>query len=68
MLSHRFRRNGFSARYTKQDNPSFLQETDPICLWSKDKHEFNGESRVQDLNVNANYDTQSTFAFQNLLN
>jgi hypothetical protein len=47
------------ARYTKQDNPSFLLETDPICLWPKDKHEPNGKVGTR-LNVNANYDTQST--------
>ena len=57
------------ARYTKQDNPSFSPR-------NRSNLSFDFEQRISmslmgkvgtRLNVNANYDTQSTFAFQNLM-
>ncbi len=57
------------ARYTKQDNPSFSQR-------NRSNLAFDFNQRISmsllgkvgtRLNVNANYDTQSTFAFQNLI-
>lgn len=56
------------ARFTKQDNPSFSPR-------NRTNLAFDFEQRISmsligkvgtRLNVNANYDTQSTFAFQNL--
>ena len=56
-------------RYTKQDNPSFSPR-------NRSNLSFDFEQRISmslmgkvgtRLNVNANYDTQSTFAFQNLI-
>jgi cell surface protein SprA len=56
------------ARYTKQDNPSFSPR-------NRSNLSFDFNQRISmslmgkvgtRLNVNANYDTQSTFAFQNL--
>jgi hypothetical protein len=47
---------------TKQDNPSFSQEIDPIYrLTSKDKHEFNGKVGTR---LNVNIMIHNTFAFQ----
>ena len=57
------------ARYTKQDNPSFSPR-------NRSNLSFDFNQRISmslmgkvgtRLNVNANYDTQSTFAFQNLI-
>ncbi|MCG9791508.1 T9SS outer membrane translocon Sov/SprA [Flavobacterium algicola] len=57
------------ARYSKQDNPSFSPR-------NRSNLAFDFNQRISmslmgtvgtRLNVNANYDTQSTFAFQNLL-
>ena len=56
-------------RYTKQDNPSFSAR-------NRSNFSFDFDQRISmslmgkvgtRLNVNANYDTQSTFAFQNLI-
>ncbi len=59
----------FGARYTKQDNPSFSPR-------NRSSLSFDFNQRISmslmgkvgtRLNVNINYDTQSTFAFQNLI-
>jgi cell surface protein SprA len=59
----------FGARYTKQDNPSFSPR-------NRSNLNFDFSQRISmslmgkvgtRLTVNANYDTQSTFAFQNLI-
>lgn len=57
------------VRYTKQDNPSFSTQNS-----SNTTFDFNQRISMSlmgkvgtRLNVNANYDTQSTFAFQNLI-
>lgn len=59
----------FGVRYTKQDNPSFSPR-------NRSNMTFDFNQRISmslmgkvgtRLNVNANYDTQSTFAFQNLI-
>ena len=57
------------ARYTKQDNPSFSPRNR-----SQTSFDFNQRINLSvmgkvgtRLNVNINYDTQSTFAFQNLI-
>ncbi len=59
----------FGAIYTKQDNPSFSPR-------NRSTFTFDFKQRISmsllgkvgtKLNVNANYDTQSTFAFQNLI-
>ena len=59
----------FGARYTKQDNPSFSPR-------NRSNLTFDFSQRISmsllgkvgtRLSVNANYDTQSTFAFQNLI-
>jgi cell surface protein SprA len=57
------------VRYTKQDNPSFSTQNA-----SNTTFDFNQRISMSlmgkvgtRLNVNANYDTQSTFAFQNLI-
>jgi len=59
----------FGARYTKQDNPSFSPRNR-----SSTSFDFNQRISMSlmgkvgtRLNVNVNYDTQSTFAFQNLI-
>ncbi|WP_338408015.1 cell surface protein SprA [uncultured Flavobacterium sp.] len=59
----------FGARYTKQDNPSFSPRNR-----SSTSFDFNQRISISlmgkvgtRLNVNVNYDTQSTFAFQNLI-
>jgi len=59
----------FGVRYTKQDNPSFSPQ-------NRSNLTFDFNQRISmslmgkvgtKLNVNVNYDTQSTFAFQNLV-
>ncbi|WP_310380504.1 cell surface protein SprA [Flavobacterium sp.] len=59
----------FGARYTKQDNPAFSTRNR-----SSTTFDFNQRISMSligkvgtRLTVNANYDTQSTFAFQNLI-
>ena len=59
----------FGARYTKQDNPSFSPRNR-----SNTSFDFNQRISMSlmgkvgtRLNVNLNYDTQSTFTFQNLM-
>jgi cell surface protein SprA len=55
------------VRFTKQDNPSFPQETDQFIDFNQRiSMSLMGKVGTR-LNVNANYDTQSTFAFQNLI-
>ena len=56
------------ARYTKQDNPSFSPRNRSNLSFDFDQRismSLVGKVGTR-LNVNANYDTQSTFAFQNL--
>jgi cell surface protein SprA len=57
------------ARFTKQDNPSFSPRNRTNLAFDFDQRismSLMGKVGTR-LNVNANYDTQSTFAFQNLL-
>ncbi|MEO8254161.1 MAG: cell surface protein SprA, partial [Flavobacterium sp.] len=57
------------ARFTKQDNPSFSPRNRSNLAFDFDQRismSLMGKVGTR-LNVNANYDTQSTFAFQNLL-
>ena len=56
-------------RYTKQDNPSFSPRNRKTTTFDFDQRismSLTGKVGTR-LNVNANYDTQSTFAFQNLI-
>jgi cell surface protein SprA len=56
-------------RYTKQDNPSFSPRNRSQLSFDFDQRismSLNGKVGTR-LNVNANYDTESTFAFQNLI-
>ena len=56
-------------RYTKQDNPSFSPRNRSNLSFDFDQRismSLMGKVGTR-LNVNANYDTQSTFAFQNLI-
>ena len=57
------------VRYTKQDNPSFSPRNRSNTSFDFDQRismSLMGKVGTR-LNVNANYDTQSTFAFQNLI-
>ena len=57
------------ARFTKQDNPSFSPRNRSNLAFDFDQRismSLMGKVGTR-LNVNANYDTQSTFAFQNLI-
>lgn len=57
------------ARYTKQDNPSFSPRNRSQTTFDFDQRismSLMGKVGTR-LNVNINYDTQSTFAFQNLI-
>lgn len=57
------------ARFTRQDNPSFSPRNRSNLAFDFDQRismSLMGKVGTR-LNVNANYDTQSTFAFQNLL-
>ena len=57
------------ARFTKQDNPSFSPRNRSNLAFDFDQRismSLMGKVGTR-LNVNANYDTQSSFAFQNLL-
>lgn len=57
------------VRYTKQDNPSFSPRNRSQFSFDFDQRismSLNGKVGTR-LNVNANYDTESTFAFQNLI-
>ncbi|AWG20348.1 cell surface protein SprA [Flavobacterium faecale] len=57
------------ARYSKQDNPSFSPRNRSNLAFDFNQRismSLMGKVGTR-LNVNANYDTQSTFAFQNLL-
>lgn len=57
------------VRYTKQDNPSFSPRNRAQTSFDFDQRismSLNGKVGTR-LSVNANYDTQSTFAFQNLI-
>jgi cell surface protein SprA len=59
----------FGARYTKQDNPSFSPRNRSNLSFDFDQRismSLMGKVGTR-LQVNANYDTQSTFAFQNLI-
>jgi cell surface protein SprA len=59
----------FGARYTKQDNPSFSprnRTTTSFDFNQRISMSLMGKVGTR-LNVNVNYDTQSTFAFQNLI-
>lgn len=56
-------------RYTKQDNPSFSTRNQSTLTFDFDQRislSLMGKVGTR-LNVNANYDTESTFAFQNLI-
>ena len=56
-------------RYTKQDNPSFSPQNRSTLTFDFDQRismSLMGKVGTR-LSVNANYDTQSTFAFQNLI-
>ena len=56
-------------RYTKQDNPSFSPRNKATTTFDFNQRismSLQGKVGTR-LNVNANYDTQSTFAFQNLI-
>ncbi|MCF8322017.1 MAG: cell surface protein SprA [Flavobacterium sp.] len=59
----------FGAIYTKQDNPSFSPRNRSTFTFDfKQRISMSLVGKVgTKLNVNANYDTQSTFAFQNLI-
>ena len=57
------------VRYTKQDNPSFSPRNRAVTSFDFDQRismSLMGKVGTR-LSVNANYDTQSTFAFQNLI-
>ena len=57
------------VRYTKQDNPSFSPRNRSQTSFDFDQRismSLNGKVGTR-LSVNANYDTESTFAFQNLI-
>ncbi len=57
------------ARYTKQDNPSFSPRNRTTTTFDFDQRismALTGKVGTR-LNVNMNYDTESTFAFQNLI-
>ena len=57
------------GRYTKQDNPSFSPRNRSAVTFDFDQRismSLQGKVGTR-LNVNANYDTESTFAFQNLI-
>lgn len=57
------------ARFTKQDNPAFSPRNRSNLSFDFDQRismSLTGKVGTR-LNVNANYDTQSTFAFQNLI-
>ena len=57
------------ARYTKQDNPAFSPRNRAQTTFDFDQRismSLMGKVGTR-LNVNANYDTESTFAFQNLI-
>jgi cell surface protein SprA len=57
------------VRYTKQDNPSFSPRNRSSLTFDFDQRismSLQGKVGTR-LNVNANYDTESTFAFQNLI-
>lgn len=57
------------VRYTKQDNPSFSPRNRATTTFDFDQRislSLMGKVGTR-LNVNANYDTESTFAFQNLI-
>ncbi|WP_449404174.1 T9SS outer membrane translocon Sov/SprA [Flavobacterium pallidum] len=57
------------VRYTKQDNPAFSPRNRSSITFDFDQRismALQGKVGTR-LNVNANYDTQSTFAFQNLI-
>lgn len=57
------------ARYTKQDNPSLSPRNRSSTTFDFDQRismALTGKVGTR-LNVNANYDTESTFAFQNLI-
>ena len=57
------------VRYTKQDNPSFSPRNRSQTSFDFNQRismSLNGKVGTR-LSVNANYDTQSTFAFQNLI-
>ena len=57
------------VRYTKQDNPSFSTQNSSTTTFDFNQRismSLMGKVGTR-LNVNANYDTQSTFAFQNLI-
>lgn len=57
------------ARYTKQDNPAFSPRNRSSITFDFDQRismSLMGKVGTR-LNVNANYDTESTFAFQNLI-
>jgi len=59
----------FGVRYTKQDNPSFSPRNRSSTTFDFNQRismSLMGKVGTR-LNVNANYDTQSTFAFQNLI-
>ncbi len=59
----------FGARYTKQDNPSFSPRNRSNLTFDFNQRismSLMGKVGTR-LSVNANYDTQSTFAFQNLI-
>lgn len=59
----------FGGIYTKQDNPSFSPRNRSTFTFDfKQRISMSLQGKVGTrLNVNANYDTQSTFAFQNLI-
>ncbi len=57
------------VRYTKQDNPAFSPRNRTTTTFDFDQRismSLTGKVGTR-LNVNANYDTESTFAFQNLI-
>jgi cell surface protein SprA len=59
----------FGARYTKQDNPAFSPRNRSTISFDFNQRismSLMGKVGTR-LNVNINYDTQSTFAFQNLI-
>ena len=59
----------FGGRYTKQDNPSFSprnRTTTSFDFNQRISMSLMGKVGTR-LNVNVNYDTQSTFSFQNLI-
>ncbi|HQZ25067.1 MAG TPA: cell surface protein SprA [Flavobacterium sp.] len=59
----------FGLRYTKQDNPAFSPRNRSVIAFDFNQRismSLMGKVGTR-LNVNVNYDTQSTFAFQNLI-